>query len=173
MEKVAELNQQVEELKQERKKILKLNDLSLKQIELHEKKRLAAERAEQIRIKADSLELQALYNHKLEKIKQQQRFIWDGYIDKEYKELTTTDGRTYTKGKVIDVNAAGISLQHDNGISRIPFALFGEETEKLTIGDFEKQIESIKRWLHIEGEERKIIRNQAKLDAEAEFKSEK
>jgi len=159
----------IEDLRKERDQINELNKQSLKEIETYEKKRLAAERAEQIRIKADQLELQGLYDNKLKKIKQQQRFIWDGYTGKTYDSLNTTDGKTYTKGKVIGVDATGIALQHQNGVTRIPFALFGEDIQKKNITDFDKQIEALKRWLDSETEEREFIRNKAMLDAEKEF----
>ena len=159
----------LKELKNERHEILELNKQSLKEIETYEKMRLAAEKAEQIRIKADSLELQTLYDNKLKKIKLQQRFVWDGYIGKTYKTLTTTDGKTYTKGNVIGVDLTGMALEHQNGVSRIPFTLFGDETYKINVTDFDKQIKNLKKWLSTETEERAYIRNQARLEAEKEF----
>ena len=166
---IHELQKTVNELKRERQQILELNEQSLKAIKNFENKRLAAERAEQIRIRTDELELQALYDSKLKKINLQQRFKWDGYIDKVYPELTTTDGKTYTEVKVINVDATGLALQHQNGVSRIPFALLGEEMQQENITDFEKQVEDLKKWLEIETKERKYIRENAKAEAEKEF----
>ncbi len=164
------LQESLSELKQEREKILELNKQSLIEIETYEEKRIAAERAEQIRIEADAIELKAIYNDRLKKIQQQQRFVWDGYIGRKYDTLTTSDGKNYTNCKVTSVDATGMSLQHQNGVSRIAFNLFGAEILKSSITDFEKQIKDLKSWLTIETNDRQFIRDKAKQDAEQKFK---
>lgn len=166
---INKLQKIIEELKQERQQIIELNEQSLKEIKNYESKRLAAERAEQIRIRTDELELQALFDNKLKKIKLNQKFQWDGYIDKQYAQLPTTDGKTYTGVTVLSVDATGLSLQHQNGVSRIPFSLISAEMQKQNITAFEKQVQDLKKWFEIETQERKYIRENAKAEAQKEF----
>jgi len=163
------LNQELSELKQERDKIIQLNQQSLQEIQINESKRLASEKAEQIRLKADMLEIQSTYDHKLGKIKQAQQAVWNSYIGKEYKSLTTTNSKVYTNAKVIDVNLTGISLQHQNGVSRIPFSFFKDDTEQKAILNFAKQTKQLKQWLSSEKEERKLIRANAERNAIKSF----
>lgn len=167
----AAIEKEIEGLKQERNKLIAITEQSIKQIKVYEKKRLAAERAEQVRIKADEIELQDLYEAKLKKIKSQQVFIWEGYIGKQFDTVKTTKGTTFNDAKVIDVNAAGISYQHSSGVSRIPFSLLGPKIENACVKTFEKQIADLKKRIANEKDERAYIREQAKKKAEQLFEN--
>lgn len=166
----AALEKEIKQLKRERDELTQLTEQSLQQIQVLEKKRSLSERAEQIRIKADEVELSNLYASRLKKINQQQRFTWEGYHDKSYQNLVTRTGKTYTSVIILGVNHDGFNFQHSNGVSRISFSQLSKTIEDKCITQFDQQVAELKAYITSETEERLYIREQAKLEAEAEFK---
>ena len=161
------LQAQVKDLTQERDRLEELCDATIKRLKDLETTRSLAEQAEQQRIEADRLEIEALYQKRLHEINQRQLELWASYTNKTYPILTLRSGRTYDNVTVSNINLNGFGIIYQAGTARIPFSHLSRPLQKKLVTNTEREIKQLKLDIEAETNQRLNIRRQAKSKAKS------